>query len=177
MLFPRISEEVADRVYAESHYGFGDGTDVRRDRVIREYERLTKVNPAIGDFLTRVGHLPNYRENPAVLIHSYGYAVDVYRLVEEETKRQGLPMPLVAHGVGAPIQTQFWRNIRRFVSDGLIVLRSENPIIIAIAGDWIIPFHNLDNGPAVQKVTDVGFLTYSFLKGQWDTDELKKLVG
>ena len=172
MPFPKISETVADFVYAESHCGFGDG-ETRKIRVLSEYLRLVDANPVINKFLYDVGQLPVFAANPTVLLHVYGYAIDIYRLVEEETRRQNLKMPFVDWEIGAPIQAEFRRGSRRFISDGFLALNEENPIIIATAKDWLMPFADRGDDDAVRKIADTGYLVYCFLKRQWDADELK----
>ncbi len=174
-MFPKISERTADFVYAESSRG---DAEARKTRVLDELLRIATLNPVLANFLVDVGLIPTYRRHPSVVLHINGYAVDIYRLVEEECRQQGLRMPIVGGEIGAPIQAEFRRGHRKFISDGILTLLQENPIIVGISKDWIMPYDAKGNHDAIRKVMDTGYLFFCFLKRQWDVNELNtQLVG
>lgn len=170
MPFPKISPQVSRSVFVE--FECEENHEKRMEHVGEVLKRIAVENPTIATFLTALPTVPSYNDR-TTLSHAIGFAINVYRLVEEELKLQGLPMPVVAPEIGAPLQAEFWRD-----PNGLRErLHQENPRLVTAGIDWFMESVVDQDWDSYNRISVVGYLTYAYIRGQWDANELKDQIG
>jgi len=172
-MFPTISNDAVLKTATE----FVTGTEnERKDKIVAEFCRVFEENPAIGEYLARVIKIKTVSDTPYLTLHSVGFGLQMYRILEEEFKLRGMTMPLVAPETGAPIQEEFFRSFEDFMQK-MLELMNEAPKIASVATDWTFDFFVQDDTRSSQIVYAVGLCVYRFIKSQWEADELQAKIG
>ena len=176
MPLPRISKETRRLVIEELNSYSGEPEycgEMLRKLGVEEDGSGGGQNPVIADFLYRIFEF--YKGDPKLTTWMVTFGFLVYRMVEVTIGEKG--MPKIGEHVGAPLQKEFFDNIRTYGQSLARRLQTENPEVLLTCVDitWTLFTSDDRKERRIAAMTlESGLMVYRFIESQYESDEMTK---
>ena len=166
-ILPLVSKETRQQLSVELD-DKSDGSNFGYRVLIR----LETENPTIHDYLVEMFGLLKKRGPERAISPMLWFAAGVYRMLELSG-----PLPKVSKEIGAPLQTDFLRDYKKFYRDLMVRILRDNPEVASFAVDCAFELMVDEDMEAAAWVPFAGCVVYRMLESQMESDALFRRFG